>query len=297
MRRSTQRTCSLTPFPDHVLAVTLRCGKANTKPPLPDHVVAVGLRCRKPNYKTQSSFARLDPMFPRDSSGHSPFSRRHNGKSLLRCEVVATHTNPASENVYRVCRPSFVFRHANPGATGCVSTSETGGEPTLPDVPVVAPRPPVRSTEPYSRKSTVELRLSSGRSGSDPPAPSGGVRAASCAICRQRERGTRGESNRALEVQCSWTRRLQAQTAEARCSWTETWQAQTTKTASDGLAPSGFAPAVKYSTDTVVLFWQPPSYFSQWPPSPFVVDSVPYTEQYMMAENTSLLKTIAKLSS
>ena len=182
-------------------------------------------------------------------------------KSLLRCEVVATHTNPASENVYRVCWPSFVFRHANPGATGCVSTSETGGEPTLPDVPVVAPRPPVRSTEPYSRKSTVELRLSSGRSGSDPPAPSGGVRAASCAICRQRERGTRGESNRALEVQCSWTRRLQAQTAEARCSWTETWQAQTTKTASDGLAPSGFDSTLEYSTNKVVMFWQPPSYF------------------------------------
>ena len=32
-------------------------------------------------------------------------------------------------------------------------------------------------------------------------------------------------------------------------------------TASDGLAPSTFDPSLDYSTDKVVVFWQPPSFF------------------------------------
>ena len=47
-----------------------------------------------------------------------------------------------------------------------------------------------------------------------------------------------------------------------------------------------------YSTDNVVLFWQPPSYFSKWSPSSFFVDGVPYScvEQFMMAEKARLFK-------
>ena len=47
-----------------------------------------------------------------------------------------------------------------------------------------------------------------------------------------------------------------------------------------------------YSTDKVVLFWQPPSYFSPWSPSSFSVDDVPYScaEQYTMAEKTRLFQ-------
>ena len=63
------------------------------------------------------------------------------------------------------------------------------------------------------------------------------------------------------EAQCSQTVTQQTQTAEARCSWAGTLQAQTTNTASDGLAPSGFDSTLEYSTNKVVMFWQPPSYF------------------------------------
>ena len=50
-----------------------------------------------------------------------------------------------------------------------------------------------------------------------------------------------------------------------------------------------FDPSLEYSTDKVVLFWQP-SYFPPWSPSSFAVDNVPYScaEQYMMAEKTKL---------
>ena len=69
-----------------------------------------------------------------------------------------------------------------------------------------------------------------------------------------------------------------------------TLQAQINRTASDELAPSAFDPSLEYSTNNVVLFWHSPSYFSQWYPSPFVVDGVSYScaEQFMMAEKTRL---------
>ena len=54
-RHSLKRTCSPPPLPDHVVAVGLRCGKANSKTPLPVHEVAVGLRCGKSNTKTPRS--------------------------------------------------------------------------------------------------------------------------------------------------------------------------------------------------------------------------------------------------
>ncbi len=43
-------------------------------------------------------------------------------------------------------------------------------------------------------------------------------------------------------------------------------------------------------TETLVLFWKPPASFSQWTPSPFVVDGVTYScaEQFMMAEKARL---------
>ena len=67
---------------------------------------------------------------------------------------------------------------------------------------------------------------------------------------------------------------------------------QIPNTASEGLAPSVFDPSLEYPTDNVVLFWQPPSYFSQWSPSLIVVDGVSYScaEQFMMAEEVRLFK-------
>ena len=54
----------------------------------------------------------------------------------------------------------------------------------------------------------------------------------------------------------------------------------------DGSAPSIFDPNLEYSTEQVLLFWQLPSWFSQWSPSSFVVDDVSYpcAEYFMMAE-------------
>ena len=55
---------------------------------------------------------------------------------------------------------------------------------------------------------------------------------------------------------------------------------------------TAFDPSLVYSTDKMVFFWQPPSYFPPWCPSSFVVNHVPYScaEQYMMAEKTRLFQ-------
>ena len=55
---------------------------------------------------------------------------------------------------------------------------------------------------------------------------------------------------------------------------------------------TAFDSSLEYSTDKVVLFWQPPSYFPPWSPSSFVVDDVSYScaEQYKMAEKTKLFQ-------
>ena len=72
-RRPPKRTCSSSPLSEHVVAVGLRCEKANSRTLLPGYEVAVGLRCGKVNTKTPRSFARLDSVFPHDSSGCSIF--------------------------------------------------------------------------------------------------------------------------------------------------------------------------------------------------------------------------------
>ena len=85
------------------------------------------------------------------------------------------------------------------------------------------------------------------------------------------------DPHRTPETWCSRTGTRQVQTAEARCSRARTLQAQISYTASDGLTPSAFDSSLEYSTDKVVLFWQPPCYFSWWSPSSIVVDSVSYS--------------------
>ena len=54
----------------------------------------------------------------------------------------------------------------------------------------------------------------------------------------------------------------------------------------DGSAPLVFDLIPEYSTEQVVLFWQPLSCFLQWSPSLFVLDDWSYycAEQFMMAE-------------
>ena len=63
-------------------------------------------------------------------------------------------------------------------------------------------------------------------------------------------------------------------------------------------AINAYGPSLTYISDDVVLFWQPPSMFSQWTISPFSVDLVDYTcaEQYMMASKARLFGDDSVLS-
>ncbi|CAB1104650.1 unnamed protein product [Ectocarpus sp. CCAP 1310/34] len=56
--------------------------------------------------------------------------------------------------------------------------------------------------------------------------------------------------------------------------------------------PAVFDPSNEYCTPDMVFFWQPPSPFSQWTPSTFVVDGVVYScaEQFFAAEKARLFK-------
>ena len=141
-RRPPNQTCSPSRLSDHVVAVGLRCGKANSKTLIPGHEVAVGLRGGKANTKTPRSSARRDPVFPRDSSGRSilfhikeessrlatwfPFSKRTNRKEPswvgpmlppTRAPLMKTTTGSAS--------PALSSR-TNPRASGSVATSGAG---------------------------------------------------------------------------------------------------------------------------------------------------------------------------
>ena len=186
VRRLLQRMCSTFPLSDHVLAVGLRSGKANTKTP--------------------RSLARLDPVFPRDSSGHSyPFS--HQG-GVVEISYLVPHLR-ANENEPARVGPmlpqtraplmktptgsagpglsSRTLTHVRHAASLPVKQVE---QPTLRQGPVVTPRPPARSAGRYSPKSKEESHLSSRTSSLKPPAPSGAVRAAT-SVSRQGANGTR----------------------------------------------------------------------------------------------------------
>ena len=140
--------------------------------------------------------------------------------------------------------------------------------PTLCNGPVVMPRPPARPAGRYSCDSTEESRLSSSRNSSEPPAPSGAARDVSGDFTPKSDKGTTrspvgSDSRRPPEGGRSQRGAPRAQRAEGLCSQTGTLQTHMPNTASDGLAPSTIDPSLEYSTDKVVLFWQPPPYSSQ----------------------------------
>ena len=135
-------------------------------------------------------------------------------------------------------------------------------EPTLPDGPVVTPRPPVTSAGRYSRTSTEESHIASSRSSLEPPAPSGTVIAASCDFSPKSEGDTRREtvgsdSNRGHEARCSRTGSRPGVPGRGYCRPT-----LPTPSPAD-LHRRLFDPSLEYSIDQVVLFCQPPYYFSQ----------------------------------
>ena len=140
-RRPPKRTCSPSPLSDHLVAVDLRCGKANSNTLLPGHEVAVGLRCGKANTKAPRSFVRLDLVFPRDSSERSvpcikeessrlatssPFSKSLTERSLCGWDVCCHPPEPRSRRSLQGLQALSVFTHANPRASGSVATSGTG---------------------------------------------------------------------------------------------------------------------------------------------------------------------------
>ena len=63
-------------------------------------------------------------------------------------------------------------------------------------------------------------------------------------------------------------------------------------------AYSTYDASLRYISDDVVLFWHPPSVFSQWTLSPFTVDLVEYNcvEQFMMASKARLFSDDTALS-
>ena len=71
-----------------------------------------------------------------------------------------------------------------------------------------------------------------------------------------------------------------------------TVQTHIRNTASDGLAPSTFGVSLEYSTDKVVLFWQPPSYFRSGLLCRLSWTTLSYScpEQYMMTEKARLFR-------
>ena len=64
------------------------------------------------------------------------------------------------------------------------------------------------------------------------------------------------------------------------------------------IAHGTYDASLTYISDDVVLFWQPPSVFSQWTSSPFTVGLVNYTcaEQFMMASKARLFGDDSALS-
>ena len=132
----------------------------------------------------------------------------------------------------------------------------------------------------------AESQLSLSRTGSECPAPldllqrsSGAARAPSSHFSPTSDDATRPgpvgpDPSRASGVKCS-----QNSTAGPQLI-------------TDCSGPSVFDPTLGYSTEQVVLFWQPPSCFSRWSPSSFVVDDVSCScaEQFMMAEKARLFQ-------
>ena len=128
-RRLFTRTCSSPPLPDHAVSVGLRCGTGDSLAHFPHHVVAVSFRCEKANTKPPRSFTRIDPMFARDSSGRSfyflPYQEGvHKISYLVSLLKEARQKNPP--RVKTLLPPARAPLQKTPtGSTGPASSSST----------------------------------------------------------------------------------------------------------------------------------------------------------------------------
>ena len=114
-----------------------------------------------------------------------------------------------------------------------------------------------------------ESQLSSSRTNSEPPAPLG--------VWQRPSEAARAPSGYFSPVSDGDTRPGSVRPDSSRAPGAQRSRSRTLpapQMLTDGSAPSVFDPKLEYSTEQVVLFWQPPSCFSQWSPSSFVVDDV-----------------------
>ena len=260
------------------------------------------MRCGKTGTETPRSRLKLDSAFPRFNGGSStlfPIKEESTGLATLSTSPNrSTGKKPSPVGLTPTRAP---FSKPSIGSAGPLSTSRTPTQVRrAPSAPVAQERPDtVRRARGDSTASgqinrsvypprAEESHLSSSRTGSERPAPlgyrpTGAVREPSGHFSPAGDGDTGPvyvgtDSSRAPEVQSSPRRTLLTP--------------QTPIAAAGGSTPSVFDPTLEYSTEKVVLFWQPPSCFSQWSPSPFVVDDVSYScaEQYMMAEKARLFQ-------
>ena len=288
--------------------------RASSSPFLPDRKAAVGLRCGRANPYAPRSFTKFDPVSLRDGSGRfiifltndQPTSSDTSSLTFMRANGKEA---PRARNLFPLARAPL--SKTPTGSTGPAPSLRTlthmhqatfapvaqDRDSTLRNGPVVTPRPPARLAGRYCREDTEESRLLSTSNSSGPPVPSGAVRAVPCDFTPERDKATTrpsvgSGSVRAPEAGLSQTGTLQAQSARDWCPQTETLRAYMPNTSSDGLAPSTFDPFLEYSTENVVLFWQPLSFISQWSLTSFFVDDVSYScaEHFTMAEKTRLFK-------
>ena len=157
-RRLFTRTCSSLPLPDETMAVGLKCGTADPQTLFLTTRWRSVLRCEKANTKTPRSFARLDPVFARDSSGCSvPFSIKEESTRLG--TLFSFSKRPDGKEPPRVkllWPPARAPLQKTPtGSMGSASSSSTlthvlqatsapvvqEEDPTLSDGPAVTPRP------------------------------------------------------------------------------------------------------------------------------------------------------------
>ena len=156
----------------------------------------------------------------------SPFSKRAHGNEPPRARnVLPLARAPLSKTPTGSTGPDPSLRtltHAHQATSAPVARDR---DPTLRNGPAVTPRPPAQSAERYSREVTEESRLSSSSNSSEPPAPSGAVRAVSCDFKPKSDKATTrppvgSDSLRAPEAERSQMGTLQAQRAEDWCSQT-----------------------------------------------------------------------------
>ena len=147
-------------------------------------------------------------MIPRDSGGRSIlFPVKEGSTSLATWSPSSKRVNgnkpPRARNILPPAARSPLLKTPT-GSTGPASSLGTlthvhqatsapvvqERDPTLRNGPVVTPRPPARSAGRYFRGSTEESRLSSNRNSSEPSAPSGAARAASCGFTPKSDKTT-----------------------------------------------------------------------------------------------------------